>query len=149
MEILQILLNTQQSFKIDTSYLLDTEVNISNHRGRDIKCELNNCSSLKHIIKILAKYRSYIDTSQNEQSKLSIATNVYNTKQNQYNDINLLNDFNHLLESHRDEFEEIYNMLNHEIYNNNDCRLRECLSMRRHHRDRHKITENEEILNEL
>ena len=104
---------------------------------------------MNHIINILAKYRFYIDTSQNEQSKLCIATNVYNTKQNQYNDINLLNDFNHLLESHRHEFEEIYNMLKNEIYNNNDCRLRECLSMRRHHRDRHKITENEEILNEL
>ena len=60
-----------------------------------------------------------------------------------------MNDFNHLLQSHSHEFEDIYVKMNDKIYNKNGCKLSKCALMRRHHRDRGKISENEQILNEL
>eukprot|EP01084_Bolivina_argentea_P268226 455522_1 len=133
--------------KGNVGYLIDTE-DMSQCIVHN-KCELSKCVCLKNIIKILNKYKSYVTASNSNQQDASIDKDVYETISNKYNPVTLLNDFNHLLQFHPHVFEDIYDMMNNLIYNNAGCILGDCLLMRRHHRDRSKIYENETILNDL
>eukprot|EP01084_Bolivina_argentea_P123752 219292_1 len=133
--------------KIDID--IDTEVNRNENKQYGIKCDLSECLCLKDITNILNKYKSYIDTCENEQKQVCINEDVYNRKENKYSSVDLLNDFNHLIQSHSVESQHIFKYLKWKIYNNNDCESSECLLMRRHNRDRHRISENEKILTEL
>ena len=144
-----ILFYTEQQSKVHGGHLLNTEVKTRQRIQSTIKCELRECLCLKDITNILKKYKSYIYKSDNEQKEACIDTHVYDRTGNKYNCVDLLNDFNHLLECHFTEFEEIYKILNEQIYDNNGCELSKCLLLRRHHRDRQKISDNDRILNEL
>eukprot|EP01084_Bolivina_argentea_P074585 135290_1 len=132
--------------KIDAMYLLrDIHVNSNNIS----QCKLYTCASLYLIGNVLIRYKSYIQSIHNKQNKLCITQDVYNKSGNNYNSIDLLNNFNHLLHVHSNDFEYIYNHLNQMLYDNKGCKLRDCLLMKRHQRDRTTITKNETILHNM
>eukprot|EP01084_Bolivina_argentea_P112255 200223_1 len=56
-----------------------------------------------------------------------------------YNNVQFLNDFNHLLFNHVNQFEDIYNNLIETINNNKECEMSKCLILRRNHRNRKKF----------
>eukprot|EP01084_Bolivina_argentea_P210504 358270_1 len=145
--ILILLFESLQS-KIDSGYLLNSVMDRNSSKQHDEKCYLSTCLCLKNIIQVMKRYKSYINRSTSEQKEPCIKGDIYKHLGNQYDDVNLLDDFNHLLLSHSHQFEYIHDILNYEIYSNN-CKLSKCLLMRRHHTDRAKISENEKILNEL
>eukprot|EP01084_Bolivina_argentea_P142285 249978_1 len=64
-----------------------------------------------------------------------------------YNSVALLNDFHHLLFYHSHQFESIHNILSKRVYKNVQCRLSNCLVMKRNYRNRKAITKKK--LNEL
>eukprot|EP01084_Bolivina_argentea_P123749 219285_1 len=142
-----ILLFDEPLPKIDNSYLLNTEINkYMQQYIRNNSCQLNECSCINNIMNVMKRYAAYIDTNNTKQQRLCIDRDVYG---NNYNSVDLLNDFNHLSQYHAHHFEEIYKKMNHKIYKNNVCILSQCFSIRRHHRDRNKISNNEATLNDL
>eukprot|EP01083_Nonionella_stella_P088745 247541_1 len=103
------------------------------------------CESLKRIHALLVVYSLYIQTKQVNDKESSAAMNIddiYNHISSEYNNVHLLNDFNHLLYAHATEFEAIYNILSP---HNKSCELSQCLLMRRNQRDR----ENKQLLRQL
>eukprot|EP01084_Bolivina_argentea_P193679 332264_1 len=141
--IILILLFGQLRTKTYNGYLLNS--NMSSHEI----CDLNVCVSLNHIINAMLFYKSYVHSTINTQKNSCIRKHIYEQIENKYTDIDLLNDFNHLLEFHAHDFEDIFVMMNSVLYENNNCILSKCALMRRHHRDRTEITHNDKILNEL
>eukprot|EP01084_Bolivina_argentea_P076713 139064_1 len=104
------------------------------------ECNLSNCLCFKVITEVLRARENERDFQ-----------HIFESIGNNYNNIELMNDFNHLLSHHSNELEmeEIYNKLVKQIYNNKSCGLAKCSFMRRNHRNRTLITKNEQILNEL
>eukprot|EP01084_Bolivina_argentea_P313345 542625_1 len=74
---------------------------------------------------------------------------VFNEITYNYNNVSLLNHFNHLLFCHANQFEEMYNIFSKIIYNNESCSLSKCLLMKRNQRNRSKMAKNEYLLNML
>eukprot|EP01084_Bolivina_argentea_P141140 248055_1 len=99
---------------------------------------LMECSSIRRISRLLRKFHAYINHQQHSknQTNYDIYDTVYNTMNVIYKNTDLLNDFNHLMHCHSLQFEDIYNLLSKQIYNNKSCKLSKCLSMRRNNRDR-------------
>eukprot|EP01083_Nonionella_stella_P074419 201878_1 len=126
---------------------------------KNTHCILNQCLALKNITNVMNRYKSYIqsilsggDTNNNEQSKQScVSKAVYSTpaSKTEYNNVYLLNDFNHLSQHHSNQFEDIYNILNQTIYDGDCCKLSTCALMKRHCRNRSEITTNESLLTGL
>eukprot|EP01084_Bolivina_argentea_P258570 435977_1 len=81
-------------------------------------CIISQCGSLQNIINILKKY--------DEQNNSKDIDNIYDKE---YNDVHLLNDYNHLLTCHQNEFETIYNILTNN--NNKICELVSCYMMKK------------------
>eukprot|EP01084_Bolivina_argentea_P263673 446363_1 len=109
------------------------------------RCGLLQCPCFNVIAQILKIYNDHIQS----KTKESIYSTIYNKIGHNYSNIDLLNDFNHLLLEHIDEFENIYNKLSETIYNNKGCNLKTCLLMKRNQRNRFDITKNAQILNRL
>eukprot|EP01084_Bolivina_argentea_P096800 174020_1 len=112
-------------------FIYPTNVAVNN---AEYICKLYECPCLAVITNAL----QMAILNQNEQ-KIDI----------NYNKVDLLNDFNHLLFYHSNEFEYIYNKLIAQINNNKPCNLLKCLMMKRNQRNRSEITENENLLNKL
>eukprot|EP01084_Bolivina_argentea_P008857 16558_1 len=95
-----------------------------------------------------------ISISQQKQTQYSTDVNsifssdIYEEFKHNDSKVALLNDFNHLLFTHSNEGEEIYNSLKKKIYNDNTCNLSRCIMMKRNRRNRDRIS-NEYLLNEL
>eukprot|EP01084_Bolivina_argentea_P050576 93021_1 len=132
-------LNTSdiKSTEINSIYLLESAKIYSKHKNND-ECKLINCEYLKRICDILKRYNYH---TQNIQ--------IQNIHINDINNICLLNDYNHLLFTHYNEFENIYNMLIKQCSDNKVCELKTCLMMRRNQRNRSNITKNENLLKEF
>eukprot|EP01084_Bolivina_argentea_P103883 186048_1 len=108
-------------------------------------CKLEGCKSLQAICQIMQRYMHYI-----EQIKNKTTHNIYEQVfLKNYSNIDLLNDYNHLLLHHCGQFEDIYIVLTSDIYCKNGCNLSECSFFQRNHRDRAAITKKENILSEL
>eukprot|EP01084_Bolivina_argentea_P168432 292088_1 len=106
-----------------------------------------NCPSFKYLLNILSQYKQHLESKIN-MFDIVIKPDHHNkfSQQKQISTHNpfgvcLLNKYHHLLYQHQNEFENIYNLLNKNIYTKHSCNLSKCLSMRRHHRNRLKITE--------
>eukprot|EP01084_Bolivina_argentea_P229073 386710_1 len=124
-------------------------------------CELTTCHCVENISNILKQYRLFIDTMQalpteicnngeNDDSKSVEMVSINNVYINSaYNDTHLLNDFDHLLLQHSNEFEEIYNLFTGICYEEKICDLSQCLMLRRNQRNRFAITKNENALQKL
>eukprot|EP01084_Bolivina_argentea_P130045 229606_1 len=109
---------------ISSQYLL-TSTAATHHQ-----CELASCAYLLRICKIL--------NAKEEEQKVH-SNNV----------VNLLNDFNHILFMHSDDFEEIYNISLTHVFEDEPCDISNCLMMMRNKRERAKISKNEQIMNQL
>eukprot|EP01084_Bolivina_argentea_P180656 312114_1 len=103
-------------------------------------CEINNCLCLEIMQTLLTRYCQHTENN--------VVDDIYIHIGNNYNSVDLLNDFNHLLSQHTNQFEVIYNRLNR-IYNGNGCDSCKCASIKRHYRDRSTIRNNENKLKEL
>eukprot|EP01084_Bolivina_argentea_P191313 328637_1 len=134
--------------KTDNSYL----INIEQHRTHN-NCKLDDCKNMINIICVMNNYKSYMNGSVQAKKTSCIQKDVLKTEiRDKYSSVNLLNDFNHLLRCHSICDEYICHLLNQVIYKNNcmsGCKLNECMLMKRHHRDRHKISQKEQILKAL
>eukprot|EP01084_Bolivina_argentea_P176397 305274_1 len=67
----------------------------------------------------------------------------------EYNHVEMIDGFNHLLYHHHNEYEHIHDILNHCIYPNTCCQLSKCLFMKRNQRDRDIISKHNYLLNKL
>eukprot|EP01084_Bolivina_argentea_P184106 317598_1 len=118
--------NVTQEYNNDSCKHIIYQSNISMN-DNDFKCDLSICPNLKRITKILKYYCLYIESKQVQPSK-DVAViafsneekndydtiyleNIYREIGDQFNNVDLVNDFNHLLFKHSDEFESIYNKL--------------------------------------
>eukprot|EP01084_Bolivina_argentea_P000772 1421_1 len=100
---------------------------------------LSECTELKRLTFILKEYHSYIKEGKGTfYEELELLDTVQ-----------LLNDFNYLLKFHKDNFEDIYNYLIENIYNNKACKLSKCLSMKRNHRDKYLYSKHDDKLKSL
>eukprot|EP01084_Bolivina_argentea_P212655 361434_1 len=123
----------------NSTYLMSS-TNISSLNGTVYNCDLTKCLCIKEIGDILKLYHgAKTNTTQLMQSNNKAVITM----------VDVVNDFNHLLSHHAHQFEDIYNMLSSKVYGNNSCNLSKCFLMRRHQRDREKVTKNEFVLNLL
>eukprot|EP01084_Bolivina_argentea_P049635 91289_1 len=109
-------------------------------------CNINNCSSLKNIGNALLLYRSYIDGSVDGSE--NIFDIVHCSVHEEYNNCNLLDDFNHLYQHHAPEIDVIHDILKKKIYDNQDCPSN-CISNIRNRRNRVHSTKSEHTLKQL
>eukprot|EP01084_Bolivina_argentea_P089490 161476_1 len=93
------------------------------------RCVLSGCLCLKMIGDVLQLYKR--------------------RTRHTYNHVDIINDFNHLLYRHSNEFEQIHDILTRRIYSNEACELSKCLFMKRNQRDRAIISTHEYLLNKL
>eukprot|EP01083_Nonionella_stella_P083514 230988_1 len=122
----------------------------SNHGHGDVQCALDDCLCLEIMCDVMRLYHVYITSNVGRHKTQShIDDSVYSEIGNGYNNVDLLDDFNHLLSCHSHEFEDVYNMLKATVYDGEDCNLSQCVMMKRNHRDRSAITKNESILYQL
>eukprot|EP01084_Bolivina_argentea_P108232 193426_1 len=91
-------------------------------------CVVEQCVSLIRIRNLLRNHKSNVKTEQKQS---------FNEKQHiNYNNIDLLNDFNHLLFTHSNDFEDIYDALIHQHNERMLCDIKQCLILKRNQRDR-------------
>eukprot|EP01084_Bolivina_argentea_P108377 193695_1 len=119
--------NTKKASKNDSIHLLNMD------DSKECKCDSSICPSLQVISNILKKY----DTFLNEDNQTDILTKV--------TCINLVNDFNHLLSYHAQQFEDFYRTLNQTIYGKKGCNMLYCKSLVRHQRNREQISDNKDL----
>eukprot|EP01084_Bolivina_argentea_P155233 270528_1 len=120
--------------KVDSSYLF----NNSNICTEKCQSNLKQCHNFIRIKKILYKYKLFTNDTK---------PNINDIYDGDYGNTDLLNDFNHLMHCHSLEFENTYNLLSEQIYDNNPCQLSKCLSMRRNQRD--QTCDNTNVMKEL
>eukprot|EP01084_Bolivina_argentea_P118373 210047_1 len=122
-----------------------------NHPQYEYHCNLLECPHLQIIRNVIKQYHCYIQTksTMNNNETRDIYGDVYGVVSSNYQNSNLLNDFNHLLLYHSTQFEEIYDILNQFIYKNNGCKLVDCRLMFRNQRDRSQVTNNKILLCDL
>eukprot|EP01084_Bolivina_argentea_P290171 498365_1 len=125
---------------------LETQMKEVN-KYEECKQNTETCDHLDRICYILNNYQIYISNKcnnhnyNNEQNE-NIFSIVYDNTNfvDHYDNTNLLNDFNHLMQSHPNDFENIYNILLQKIKLKH-CDLRKCLLIRRNQRDKIKTME--------
>eukprot|EP01084_Bolivina_argentea_P118372 210045_1 len=109
-----------------------TEVNTNYYISLHCSGKLSGCQHLHKVSKILKLYHLMIQTQQrqnnqdqsiaiyqqqiydNNQLQIGLQVVIYEIRQwfgDNYNIVDLLNNFNHLLKEHHNEFEDIYNIL--------------------------------------
>eukprot|EP01084_Bolivina_argentea_P253780 426422_1 len=133
---------------IDCTYLLNSGMNYSAVKNIDdrrrIICHsfISECPVLKTICRIMKKYNVFMTYQLQEQKNTKDKNEnkqqcqIHEVLNNAYDNIALLNDFNHLLFAHQHQFEDIYNTFINNIYHGVQCNLRECLLLRRNNRNR-------------
>eukprot|EP01083_Nonionella_stella_P119977 359050_1 len=100
-------------------------------RSTSQSCKLSTCDSLKRLHIVLDKYHLYINTLQQ-----NLIDTLYDD--NKYSNTALLNDFNHLLLSHANEFEDIHVILTQTDHGKPLCTLSKCVMIKRNRRNRSK-----------
>eukprot|EP01084_Bolivina_argentea_P039135 72347_1 len=119
------------------------------------KSDLLECESFRAIQNVLKLYSHYLKSQRPNKARNSandskcIFTAVFSKMAGNYNNVDLLNNYNHLLSHHKSQFEDIYTQLTKSVYQNKSCNLAECLPMRRNQRNRERIKEKEYLLNDL
>eukprot|EP01084_Bolivina_argentea_P050697 93237_1 len=140
MNKMQFLIN--QNNMICSKYLLyssDLYVN------DEYKCDVRDCLCLQTLAKVLQLYQHYLHIDMNKAK--CIADIIFNKIGNNYGNADVLDDFNHLLLHHSNDFDHIYDELKKNVFgSNNCCKLSQCSSMHRNQRDR---TKAEHLLNEM
>eukprot|EP01084_Bolivina_argentea_P225671 381289_1 len=139
-----------QNDEINDEIKYDTQLLHSTNPYDDAKqtCNILYCPHLNIICNILKQYEIFINNN-NMRNNYNISQHIYKCIGNVYDNTDLINDYNHLLMNHSTEFEDIYNILNKQIYNNKSCNLSKCLLMRRNQRNRSKIKNREDVLSKL
>ena len=105
-------------------------------------CPLSECLSLSILTDILSIYH------QSDRDK-HLIYEIKSKIGNDYGNIDILNDFNHLLHHHSNHFESIYHSLQRTLSTQNECCLAECSLMIRNQRDRNRMTEHKQDLKAL
>eukprot|EP01084_Bolivina_argentea_P281634 481896_1 len=127
---LSILVNELSMHEDDVKQEREKYLFKQTYANNDCKLDLVTCDPFIRIKKLLQRYHLIIRQIQQNNNTNN---NIYNDK---YDNIQLINDFNHLLCYHARQFEDIYNTLLTQINDNKPCDLKQCISMQRNHRDR-------------
>eukprot|EP01083_Nonionella_stella_P001437 4130_1 len=138
--------NVSNAIENESHRLLLPSITIGPILGMPCTLKLNDCLCLNIIFDAMQLYQIYCMVQGNNQT---VQEAVYDNIGNHYNSSDLLDDFNHLIFCHGNQFEDICNILTQSVYPQNKCHLAQCEFMRRHHRDRSKITKGEMLLSEL
>eukprot|EP01084_Bolivina_argentea_P123902 219560_1 len=128
--------NNLELKSIDSSYLLGI-------KELDSNCELAQCNSIKRLNNTLSQYTSAV--KRNETAENITFDNIFN---DDYDHIQILNDFHHSLKTHSHHFEEIHNMFANQC-NDTKCELNNCLMIMRNHRRRAELKDNAKVLKQL
>eukprot|EP01084_Bolivina_argentea_P176336 305168_1 len=118
-------------------------------------CNLSECPQFRAIIDILKRHHiiqsQHKELNNNEKKKQETenSINIRNIYRDNYSNTKLLDDYNHLLTKHSQDFEDIYDKLIEETNNKQLCDLNKCKIIRRNQRDRSAVTKNENILTKL
>eukprot|EP01083_Nonionella_stella_P241759 843957_1 len=83
---------------------------------------IDQCDHLKRLWYAVKFYKD--NKNKNNKAWHKFCLNVYGNR--------VLDDYHHLLFQHADKFEDIFNVLNNQIYNNKGCSLSDCISFTRH-----------------
>eukprot|EP01084_Bolivina_argentea_P252505 423846_1 len=102
-------------------------------------CELQQCESLQFLVSVLTSYHMFINDHEEKQN-VTAFNNQHITK--------ILNAFHHLLNMHQVEFEDIYDKLIAQCNNTKICKSSNCLMLKRNHRDRAGLAQNDAVLKE-
>eukprot|EP01084_Bolivina_argentea_P255422 429590_1 len=118
-------------------------------KSKSYSCSLNECLSLEIVAQALRLYKTYTSKTYQDDQKTNenIYDCIFSKIGNDYTVVDLLNDHNHLLLHHSDEFEDAYSLLCCIVNDNNVCEFRKCLPLRRNQRDR--LTNATDIYNNL
>eukprot|EP01084_Bolivina_argentea_P227981 385127_1 len=139
-----------------STYLLQSSGYSSNLLSTNntlINCNLDDCLCIEIISNILLSYRQYLQQCHSNTLSTSQYPEfhdiVYSTIGNNYGNVDLLDDFNHILSYHSNDFEDIYSMLCAVVYENKPCDFTTCIPMKRNQRNRSLIAQNEQMLSEI
>ena len=112
-------------------------LSIFGHREYYDVCKANNigiseCKTYLRLKFILAKYMKWtLDDSPKTSSNGMHRVINHQLSGSKYSTVSLLNDYHHLLSTHRDQREDIFNFLKM------NCKVHFCSAMMRNYRDRH------------
>eukprot|EP01084_Bolivina_argentea_P062328 113961_1 len=112
---------------IDSLHLLKSSTTLKAKQqstNNENKCNLSDCHHLKQIIDILQTHN------------VILSDKKPNLDFEKYNNMNIINHFDHLLRKHEHQFDDIYTNITNIVHNGTKCDLLGCFTMKRHHRDR-------------
>eukprot|EP01084_Bolivina_argentea_P302128 521453_1 len=144
MKIFEQMCTINHSFALNVA---DSSVHLLNcdtrHTGNQHICNLNTCLHFTRLSYILNIYHAFV--TENEKKHKHSQFDINDILNDEYPQTSLLNDFNHLLSCHCNEFEEIYNILS----SSETCGLHKCTMMKRTTRDRQIIDSDDNTLRKL
>eukprot|EP01084_Bolivina_argentea_P308452 533388_1 len=110
-------------------------------------CDLNDCKCMKRTSFVLQRYHTFIKSlethecyknSSEQTCELQELTELNQLMHHPQFNIQLLNDYNHLLSVHSHEFEDIHNILITKSNSRLECDLSNCCFLKRNYRNRNK-----------
>eukprot|EP01083_Nonionella_stella_P050147 133485_1 len=120
-------------------------------RGRISECNASHCDHLDHVVDVLKHYHRFIECNvQSSDTKEMNINDIFSCDtQTKNNHVTLINDFHHLVQKHRANFEGIYDTLIKECNHGDVCNLKGCVPLRRNHRNRHRLRTEAVEINKL
>ena len=105
--------------------------------GQQGPCILRECRCFRRILFVLHKYQLFISDAVSNEANADGATDLDDVYPDQYSNIDLVNDFVHVLYFHQGQLELMHAVLL-KLNRNSACNVMTCYVMKRNHRDRAK-----------
>eukprot|EP01083_Nonionella_stella_P069624 185698_1 len=102
-----------------------------------VECTASPCDHLSHIVDVLKQYHHFIECNVQAPVSTNISVDINNILASDSH-VTLVNDFHHLIQKHRANFEQIYDTLI-KANNGKECDIKLCVPLRRNHRNRHRL----------
>eukprot|EP01084_Bolivina_argentea_P021961 40798_1 len=144
---------TEELFEmIDASFDIDTDEYTATNRKANTKVNcvpIDTCLPLQRIgdvLKYYDKWKQQKTLTQTLSNNNAIYQFISDTFRNgEYSVVILVDDFQHLLFKHDDQFEDIYNYLINEKVLSNKCNKDRCQILQRNYRNRFECSMNDKI----
>eukprot|EP01083_Nonionella_stella_P122435 368359_1 len=110
---------------------------------------VDDCPISHRLTNVMLLYKLYINGELGDCADIDLFETVYGSISETYNNTNVLNDFNHFIQSHTHQLQPMRRRLIKTIYDEGTCDVSKCVMTRRNQRDRESICTTSNILYQL
>eukprot|EP01083_Nonionella_stella_P297882 1011349_1 len=129
--------NTTKYLEPFNPWASKTSIGHAINKFTGVECTASPCDHLSHIVDVLKQYHHFIECNVQAPVSTNISVDINNILASDSH-VTLVNDFHHLIQKHRANFEQIYDTLI-KANNGKECDIKLCVPLRRNHRNRHRL----------